>query len=98
MEKTKTVLELISFLKGAQRAKVFTATLHGMIEHFKYKPFLKTDGDSSVMFEDYDSTSTINFTEFKEIVASISQIDSITFGGQKLFKPSKRYASINRII
>ena len=94
MEKTKTVLELISFLKSAQRSKVFTVVLDSMVKQFKYKPYLKTNTDTQIMFEDYGSASTINFTEFKEIVASISQIDSITFGGEKLFKPSKRYASL----
>ena len=96
MGKTKTVLELISFLKGAQRSKVFTAVLDSMIKQFDEIPYLKTNTDTQIMHEDYASESTINFTEFKEIVASISQIDSITIGGQKLFKPSKRYASLNK--
>ena len=65
-----------------------------MVKQFNEKAYLKTNTDTQIMFEDYASASTINFTEFKEIVASISQIDSITFGGKKLFKPSKRYASM----
>ena len=96
MKKTITVLELISFLKSAQRSKVFTAVLDSMIKQFDEKPYLKTNTDTQIMFEDYASESTINFPEFKEIVASISQIDSITVNGKKLFKTSKRYASLGK--
>ena len=38
MEKTKTVLELISFLKRTQRSKVFTAVLDSMIKQFDENP------------------------------------------------------------
>lgn len=94
MNKTITVLELISFLRSAQRSKVFTAVLDSMVKQFKEKAYLKTNTDSQIMFQDYASESTINFPEFKEIVASISQIDSITVNGKKLFTPSKRHASL----
>ena len=71
MGKTKTVLELISFLKRAQRSKVFTAVLDSMIKQFDEKPYLKTNTDTQIMHEDYASESTINFTEFREIVARV---------------------------